>query len=70
MKMGLTTNCNIVECGNVYVCGEAESGKLGIALDFSTQAAPKQMQLPGPSAVVCCGGHHTLILGGNLFFFM
>ncbi|XP_043274624.1 X-linked retinitis pigmentosa GTPase regulator-like [Venturia canescens] len=59
----------LTESGNVYVCGEAESGKLGIALDFSTQVAPKQMQLPGPTAVVACGGHHTLILGedGNIY---
>lgn len=49
----------------IYVCGEAESGKLGIALDFRTQVAPKPMQLAVSAAVVACGGHHTLILGGK-----
>lgn len=53
------------ESGKVFVCGEAESGKLGIAVDFRTQVAPKQMQLSGPAALVACGGHHTLILGGK-----
>ncbi|KAK0180100.1 hypothetical protein PV327_005776 [Microctonus hyperodae] len=55
----------LTESKNVYVCGEAESGKLGIALDFRTQVAPKQMPLPVSAAVIACGGHHTLILGDN-----
>lgn len=52
------------ESGLVYVCGESESGKLGIDVNFSTQVAPKQMQLPTPAIHVTCGGHHTLVLAG------
>ncbi|CAG5097085.1 Similar to RPGR: X-linked retinitis pigmentosa GTPase regulator (Canis lupus familiaris) [Cotesia congregata] len=57
------------ESGVIYICGEAESGKLGISLDFRTQIAPKSMQLPVKAVSVACGGHHTLILGesGKLF---
>ncbi|XP_066589203.1 X-linked retinitis pigmentosa GTPase regulator-like isoform X2 [Prorops nasuta] len=55
----------LTQSGLVYVCGESESGKLGIDVSFSTQVAPKQMQLPCPAAHVACGGHHTLILGEN-----
>ncbi|XP_044595716.1 X-linked retinitis pigmentosa GTPase regulator isoform X1 [Cotesia glomerata] len=51
------------ESGIIYICGEAESGKLGISLDFRTQIAPKSMQLPVKAVSVACGGHHTLILG-------
>ncbi|XP_034945617.1 X-linked retinitis pigmentosa GTPase regulator [Chelonus insularis] len=59
----------LTESGAVYVCGEAESGKLGITLDFRTQVAPKPMQLSTTAVFVACGGHHTLILGddGNLY---
>ncbi|XP_076686712.1 uncharacterized protein LOC143378686 isoform X2 [Andrena cerasifolii] len=59
----------LTESGLVYVCGESESGKLGIDVNFSTQAAPKQMQLPSPAVHVACGGHHTIILAenGNLY---
>ncbi|XP_043257878.1 X-linked retinitis pigmentosa GTPase regulator-like [Colletes gigas] len=59
----------LTESGLVYVCGESESGKLGIDAKFSSQAAPKQMQLPCPAMHVACGGHHTLILAenGNLY---
>lgn len=61
-----TSGCSIIfpESGLVYVCGESESGKLGIDAKFSTQVAPKQMQLPSPAAYVACGGHHTIILAG------
>ncbi|XP_048510356.1 X-linked retinitis pigmentosa GTPase regulator-like [Athalia rosae] len=52
----------LTESGLIYVCGEAESGKLGIVVNFSTQAAPKQLQLPGPAAKIACGGHHSLVL--------
>ena len=52
------------ESGLVYVCGESENGKLGIDVSFSTQVAPKQMQLPSPAVHVACGGHHTVILAG------
>ncbi|XP_032674765.1 X-linked retinitis pigmentosa GTPase regulator-like isoform X2 [Odontomachus brunneus] len=55
----------LTESGLVYVCGESESGKLGIDVNFSTQVAPKQMQLPAPALHVTCGGHHTLVLAGN-----
>ncbi|KAK2581260.1 hypothetical protein KPH14_008050 [Odynerus spinipes] len=55
----------LTESGLVYVCGESESGKLGIDVNFSTQVAPKQMQLPTPAIHVACGGHHTLILAEN-----
>ncbi|XP_070170422.1 X-linked retinitis pigmentosa GTPase regulator isoform X2 [Polyergus mexicanus] len=55
----------LTESGLVYVCGESESGKLGIDVNFSTQVAPKQMQLPAPAVHVTCGGHHTLVLGEN-----
>ncbi|XP_044007230.1 X-linked retinitis pigmentosa GTPase regulator isoform X2 [Aphidius gifuensis] len=55
----------LTESGSVYVCGETESGKLGIPLDFMTQVAPKQMQLNVSVINVACGGHHTLILGEN-----
>ncbi|XP_053978763.1 X-linked retinitis pigmentosa GTPase regulator [Hylaeus volcanicus] len=55
----------LTESGLVYVCGESESGKLGIDAKFSTQVAPKQMQLPCPAAYVACGGHHTIVLAGN-----
>ncbi|XP_076163847.1 uncharacterized protein LOC143144872 isoform X2 [Ptiloglossa arizonensis] len=55
----------LTESGLVYVCGESESGKLGIDAKFSTQVAPKQMQLPSPAAYVACGGHHTIILAEN-----
>ncbi|XP_011875400.1 PREDICTED: X-linked retinitis pigmentosa GTPase regulator isoform X2 [Vollenhovia emeryi] len=55
----------LTESGLVYVCGESESGKLGINVNFSTQVAPKQMQLPAPALHVACGGHHTLILAEN-----
>ncbi|XP_063984044.1 X-linked retinitis pigmentosa GTPase regulator [Diachasmimorpha longicaudata] len=59
----------LTESGAVYVCGEAESGKLGIVLDFRTQLAPKQMSLSVKAAHVACGGHHTLIFGddGNIY---
>nr|XP_033324996.1 X-linked retinitis pigmentosa GTPase regulator-like [Megalopta genalis] len=59
----------LTESGLVYVCGETESGKLGIEAKFSTQIVPKQMQLPGPAVHVACGGHHTIILAdnGNLY---
>ncbi|XP_017877313.1 X-linked retinitis pigmentosa GTPase regulator [Ceratina calcarata] len=59
----------LTESGLVYVCGESESGKLGIDVNFSTQVAPKQMQLPSPAVHVACGGHHTVILAdnGNLY---
>ncbi|XP_020298444.1 X-linked retinitis pigmentosa GTPase regulator-like [Pseudomyrmex gracilis] len=55
----------LTESGLVYVCGESESGKLGIDVYFSTQVAPKQMQLPVPAIHVACGGHHTLVLAEN-----
>ncbi|GAB1864270.1 X-linked retinitis pigmentosa GTPase regulator [Camponotus japonicus] len=55
----------LTESGLVYVCGESESGKLGIDVNFSTQVAPKQMQLPTPAIHVTCGGHHTLVLAEN-----
>ncbi|XP_011697417.1 PREDICTED: X-linked retinitis pigmentosa GTPase regulator [Wasmannia auropunctata] len=55
----------LTESGLVYVCGESESGKLGINVNFSTQVAPKQMQLPSPALHVACGGHHTLVLAEN-----
>ncbi|KAM0732909.1 X-linked retinitis pigmentosa GTPase regulator [Formica fusca] len=55
----------LTESGLVYVCGESESGKLGIDVNFSTQVAPKQMQLPAPAVHVVCGGHHTLVLAEN-----
>ena len=55
------------ESGLVYVCGESESGKLGIDASFSTQVAPKQMQLPSPAVHVACGGHHTVILAGIIY---
>ncbi|XP_014467816.1 PREDICTED: X-linked retinitis pigmentosa GTPase regulator [Dinoponera quadriceps] len=55
----------LTESGLVYVCGESESGKLGIDVNFSTQVAPKQMQLPAPALHVACGGHHTLVLAAN-----
>ncbi|XP_043510230.1 X-linked retinitis pigmentosa GTPase regulator-like [Frieseomelitta varia] len=55
----------LTESGLVYVCGESESGKLGIDVSFSTQVAPKQMQLPSPALHVACGGHHTVILAEN-----
>ncbi|XP_008550734.2 X-linked retinitis pigmentosa GTPase regulator [Microplitis demolitor] len=55
----------LTKSGVIYICGEAESGKLGIALDFRTQIAPKQMQLPVSVISVACGGHHTLLLGEN-----
>ncbi|XP_076277688.1 uncharacterized protein LOC143207795 [Lasioglossum baleicum] len=59
----------LTESGLVYVCGESESGKLGIDVKFSTQIVPKQMQLPSPAVHVTCGGHHTIILAdnGNLY---
>ncbi|XP_077262856.1 X-linked retinitis pigmentosa GTPase regulator [Temnothorax americanus] len=55
----------LTESGLIYVCGESESGKLGININFSTQVAPKQMQLPATALHVACGGHHTLILAEN-----
>ncbi|XP_011300272.1 X-linked retinitis pigmentosa GTPase regulator [Fopius arisanus] len=55
----------LTESGAVYVCGEAESGKLGIVLDFRTQLAPKQMSLSVKAAHVACGGHHTLVFGDD-----
>ncbi|XP_018404894.1 PREDICTED: X-linked retinitis pigmentosa GTPase regulator [Cyphomyrmex costatus] len=55
----------LAESGLVYVCGESESGKLGININFSTQVAPKQMQLPTPALHVACGGHHTFVLAEN-----
>ncbi|KOX75745.1 X-linked retinitis pigmentosa GTPase regulator [Melipona quadrifasciata] len=55
----------LTESGLVYVCGESEGGKLGIDVSFSTQIAPKQMQLPSPAVHVACGGHHTVILAEN-----
>ncbi|KYQ58611.1 X-linked retinitis pigmentosa GTPase regulator [Trachymyrmex zeteki] len=55
----------LTESGLVYVCGESESGKLGLNINFSTQIAPKQMQLPAPALHVACGGHHTIILAEN-----
>ncbi|CAK9798475.1 X-linked retinitis pigmentosa GTPase regulator [Anthophora plagiata] len=55
----------LTESGLVYVCGETESGKLGIDVSFSTQVAPKQMQLPTSAKLVASGGHHTVILAGN-----
>ncbi|XP_034190761.2 uncharacterized protein LOC117609034 [Osmia lignaria lignaria] len=59
----------LTESGSVYVCGESESGKLGINVNFSTQVTPKQMQLPSPAVHVACGGHHTVILveNGNVY---
>ncbi|XP_031837623.2 uncharacterized protein LOC116429160 isoform X1 [Nomia melanderi] len=59
----------LTESGLVYVCGESESGKLGVEAKFSTQIVPKQMQLPSPAVHVACGGHHTIILAdnGNLY---
>ena len=53
------------ETGLVYVCGESESGKLGIDVKFSTQAAPKQIMLPKAATSIACGGHHTLVLTGK-----
>ncbi|XP_006563152.1 X-linked retinitis pigmentosa GTPase regulator isoform X2 [Apis mellifera] len=55
----------LTENGLVYVCGESESGKLGIDINFSTQIMPKQMQLPNPVIYVACGGHHTMFLTEN-----
>ncbi|XP_070513551.1 X-linked retinitis pigmentosa GTPase regulator isoform X2 [Cardiocondyla obscurior] len=55
----------LTESGLVYVCGEAEGGKLGINTSFSIQDTPKQMQLPVPALHIACGGHHTLILAEN-----
>ncbi|KYN16768.1 X-linked retinitis pigmentosa GTPase regulator [Trachymyrmex cornetzi] len=55
----------LTESGLIYVCGESESGKLGLNINFSTQVAPKQMQLPIPVLHVACGGHHTFILAEN-----
>ncbi|XP_018347925.1 PREDICTED: LOW QUALITY PROTEIN: X-linked retinitis pigmentosa GTPase regulator [Trachymyrmex septentrionalis] len=55
----------LAESGLIYVCGESESGKLGLNINFSTQVAPKQMQLPAPALHVACGGHHTFILAEN-----
>ncbi|KZC03772.1 X-linked retinitis pigmentosa GTPase regulator, partial [Dufourea novaeangliae] len=55
----------LTESGLVYVCGESESGKLGIDAKFSKQLAPKQMQLPVPAVHVACGGHHTVIFADN-----
>jgi hypothetical protein len=48
------------------VCGESESGKLGIDVSFSAQIAPRQMQLPATAVHVVCGGHHTLVLAGEV----
>ncbi|XP_029158683.1 X-linked retinitis pigmentosa GTPase regulator-like [Nylanderia fulva] len=61
----------LTESGLVYVCGESESGKLGIDVNFSTQVAPKQIQLPTPALHIACGGHHTLVLAenGNIYCF-
>nr|XP_012136072.1 PREDICTED: X-linked retinitis pigmentosa GTPase regulator [Megachile rotundata] len=55
----------LTESGLVYICGESESGKLGIDVNFSTQITPKQMQLPSPAVHVACGGHHTVVLAEN-----
>lgn len=63
----LTSSFKFIENGLVYVCGESESGKLGIDINFSTQIVPKQMQLPNPVIHVACGGHHTVILTGIIF---
>ncbi|XP_033229354.1 X-linked retinitis pigmentosa GTPase regulator-like isoform X2 [Belonocnema kinseyi] len=52
----------LTESGFVYICGESESGKLGIDVKFSTQAAPKQIMLSKSATKIACGGHHTLIL--------
>ncbi|XP_015600373.1 X-linked retinitis pigmentosa GTPase regulator [Cephus cinctus] len=52
----------LTETGLLYVCGESESGKIGIVVNFSTQVAPKLLQLPMPIVDVACGGHHTLVL--------
>ncbi|XP_014602441.1 PREDICTED: X-linked retinitis pigmentosa GTPase regulator [Polistes canadensis] len=59
----------LTESGLVYVCGESESGKLGIDVNFSTQVAPKQMLLPTTAIHIACGGHHTLVLteSGNVY---
>jgi len=56
---------SFAEDGLVYICGESESGKLGIDVSFSAQVAPRQMQLPAPAVHVVCGGHHTLVLTGE-----
>ncbi|XP_012057883.1 PREDICTED: X-linked retinitis pigmentosa GTPase regulator [Atta cephalotes] len=55
----------LTESGLIYICGKSESGKLGLNINFSTQVAPKQMQLPAPALHVACGGHHTFILAEN-----
>ncbi|XP_018046715.1 PREDICTED: X-linked retinitis pigmentosa GTPase regulator [Atta colombica] len=55
----------LTESGLIYICGESESGKLGLNINFSTQVAPKQVQLPAPALHVACGGHHTFILAEN-----
>ena len=55
----------MTESGKVYVCGEAESGKLGLGIDLRNQNAPKQMQLPEPAVHIACGGHHTVIYTGK-----
>ncbi|XP_047360060.1 X-linked retinitis pigmentosa GTPase regulator isoform X1 [Vespa velutina] len=59
----------LTESGLIYICGESESGKLGIDVNFSTQVAPKQMLLPTTAIHIACGGHHTLILteSGNVY---
>ncbi|RLU21926.1 hypothetical protein DMN91_006305 [Ooceraea biroi] len=65
ISVGYYHSAFLTESGLVYVCGESESGKLGIDVNFSTQVAPKQMQLPIPAVHVVCGGHHTLVLAEN-----
>ncbi|KAL2724228.1 X-linked retinitis pigmentosa GTPase regulator [Vespula squamosa] len=57
------------ESGLIYICGESESGKLGIDVNFTTQVAPKQMLLPTTAIHIACGGHHTLVLteSGNVY---
>nr|XP_050858898.1 X-linked retinitis pigmentosa GTPase regulator [Vespula vulgaris] len=59
----------LTESGLIYICGESESGKLGIDVNFTTQVAPKQMLLPTTAIHIACGGHHTLILteSGNVY---
>lgn len=53
--------------GDVYTCGEAELGKLGLADSTGRVATPTHVQLGMRAKAVACGGSHTLILGGIYF---
>ncbi|XP_067001065.1 X-linked retinitis pigmentosa GTPase regulator isoform X2 [Anabrus simplex] len=57
--------------GDLYVCGEGESGKLGLPNSVSNCTSPTRVITESPVISVSCGGNHTLAVteGGKVYAF-